>query len=383
MSMHDRSPARPDFRREQLVHWVEDQLDGFVFRCELGDGWRIVYVSPSVEKMTGYPAAALLERRIGIQAVHPEDRERLRQVFWRAVETGEPYTIEVRIIRSDGRIVWARKDGRPAYDAQGRVIGIDGLVRNVDELHHLLAERDRRQRAIELQKDAILHLALAPALAEGDLKAFAAEVTERLATVVDVERASVWLLDDAATELWLVDLFNKEGRQHSSGAALHAGDYPAYFDAMRSDRVVDAHDAYEDPRTQAFGPSYLTPLGIGAKLDAAIRVGGRVAGVVCLEHVGGPRRWTAQLAQFVGEVADHVALALSICAHREAEVERNRLRNELWQAQKMEAIGRLAGGVAHDFNNLLSAILGHAELLECGLQRESDRRDAKEIVAAA
>jgi signal transduction histidine kinase/CheY-like chemotaxis protein len=65
---------------------------------------------------------------------------------------------------------------------------------------------------------------------------------------------------------------------------------------------------------------------------------------------------------------------------KKAEAEKVMLEKQLFQAQKMEAIGRLAGGIAHDFNNILTAIIGYSELgLSSKLENESTKEQFKII----
>jgi two-component system, cell cycle sensor histidine kinase and response regulator CckA len=65
-----------------------------------------------------------------------------------------------------------------------------------------------------------------------------------------------------------------------------------------------------------------------------------------------------------GEYLGSIASVVDISEQRKAENEVLLLQQQLLQAQKMEAIGRLAGGIAHDFNNLLTTILGNVELIK-------------------
>ena len=100
----------------------------------------------------------------------------------------------------------------------------------------------------------------------------------------------------------------------------------------------------------------------------------------------GTERWidfTSGKIQWQGKTAA-IASAFDVTERKQAEEEKQKLEGQLLHAQKMEAVGRLAGGVAHDFNNMLNVIIGYAEIILGKIDRDVLlRKDVEEIMKAA
>lgn len=141
-------------------------------------------------------------------------------------------------------------------------------------------------------------------------------VNETAAETLRLHRVSVWMLHTGPQRIRCIDLFERADRRHSAGAELFAGDFPAYFEALATERTIAAHDAVRDPRTSCFADGYLIPLQIESMLDVPIWVAGDMVGVVCHEHIGAPRVWNADEETFAYLMSSFVGLALEHDAGR-------------------------------------------------------------------
>jgi diguanylate cyclase (GGDEF)-like protein/PAS domain S-box-containing protein len=142
-----------------------------------------------------------------------------------------------------------------------------------------------------------------------------------VSAALSVERAGIWAYSADRRSLTLQQLFDRRQHRYSTGQELLQSDFPNYFNLLASGRLIDVADLLNDPRAVELQELYTKPLGVGASMDATLRVGGRIWGVLCIEHCDQPRVWNSAEKNFAQSIADLASQVISFHALRASELQ--------------------------------------------------------------
>lgn len=181
-----------------------------------------------------------------------------------------------------------------------------------DETEYLSAVQSGDfSKLLEPQRRLLAVLRANPALQAGDPSEVLGVLTESAARMLEVERVGLWRFDESRKRIVCLDLYVQYEARHEQGAVVPHEAAPNYFAAIETGQVVAAEDAYLDPRTAELGRGYLPANHVGAMLDTPVLIGGRLAGVLCHEHVGGARRWRAWERTLAASLSDCAGMILA------------------------------------------------------------------------
>ncbi len=333
----------------------------------------------TVDELVGKP-------HVDIHTADPMEVSRMLADDLAVIESGQARHIpEEPFTDARGRVRYLQATKIPFVQSESRKRAMAGIAIDITDSKRAAQERESEDARRRQLHSVLLELAKSDQLACGDFRAFSSLAAEALADALPVERVGVWQFNKERSVLTCKDLFERTPRRHSSGTELDHDDYRRYFAALERGRVVAADDAPNHPSTSEFADSYLRPQGIGAMLDAPLRQGGQVVGVVCCEHVGPAREWADHDEEFAASVADLLALSLEAVKRRRAErafrsaqeellrqqwqarkqveAELSRTRSDLVRKTRMATIGQVAASIAHELRNPLAAIQNARYLL--------------------
>ena len=276
--------------------------------------------------------------------IHPEDRARCLESHEEGFSSRNPFRVEYRLRRHDNHYRWVVSHGIPRYDEHGAFAGFIGSCFDVTDQHEV--EAHLAYRAI---KQAALASFGRYALAQHTFAELQQEATRLVSDTLHLEHSQVLALENETLKISVIS---------SGGNPL--GDLPtplgtATITAISRDQAIHLS---EDPQNFP-GTSALSAHGIRAGVAVPIGSGKRAYGFLTALSTE-ERLFGREAVDFMHGIAN-VLSTVHQREHAEAALEES--EQKLFQSQKMEAVGLLAGGVAHDFNNLLTAIRCYADIL--------------------
>ncbi|MCF8144411.1 MAG: PAS domain S-box protein [Deltaproteobacteria bacterium] len=229
----------------------------------------------------------------------PEDRSTVLAAFQRCIEHGEPYDLELPFTSAKGRRLWIRTTAK-AVTAENRIVKVVGNIMDITEL------KQAEQNYQTLFREMLNGFALHEIVCDGEGRP------------ADYRFLAVNPAFEEMTGLNASDILGKTVLQ------VFPGTEPRWIEIYGNVAQTGEPASFED---------------YSGELKKHFEV----------------TAFRPSLNQFACIFAD-------ITERKRAEAERRKLQAQLNQAQKLEAVGRMAGGVAHDFNNMLAVILAHTEL---------------------
>jgi len=261
--------------------------------------------------------------------IHPDDRAQVAESVGTALKTGKPFAHEERIVRPDGSVRHLQSTGEVIRGKNGAALRMLGICVDVTE----------RKQAEQALRES--------------------EQTYRL-LLKGARDYAIYMLDtEGRVSSW------NEGAQRIAGYA--------------ADEIVGHHF-----RVLLSEEAQKSDLADQALLTAARE--GQFESETWLVRSDGSRFFATMVMDAIrneqGELIGFAKLVRDITEQREAQAALEQTREQLAQAQKMEALGQLTGGIAHDFNNLLMIVSGYAQILQ-GRLKEAKEKQAVEAIRAA
>jgi len=269
--------------------------------------------------------------------VHPDDRDAVDEAFRRSLSSQGVNTVDHRIVVGDDRVKYVTETWQVFLDGEDKPIKAIGTCQDISE----------RQAIVDKLRESEARLRRSQEISK---------IAERVASIGSAAldfRTGSWEWSDETYRIYGVTRENFIPSAETLAALVH----PEERDRL----LANIPAALKGITPEPFEYRIRRPNGVE-------RILRREATLV--------RKETGTVIGIVGTVQDVTDI-------RAAEREWNRLQNRLRQAQRLEAIGQLAGGVAHDFNNILGAILCFARLLKDDLPEESADHGFVERILAA